>query len=98
MHALLKVLIAALDLYWWVLIASVVLSWLIGFNVVNIRNDMVRSIWTAVEALTEPVLRPIRRFLPNLGGIDISPIIVLLLLAFLRQLLVDVLYSYPYAL
>ncbi len=98
MHALLKVLIAALDLYWWVLIASVVLSWLIGFNVINIRNDMVRSIWTAIEALTEPVLRPIRRFLPNLGGIDISPIIVLLLLAFLRQLLVDVLYSYPYAL
>jgi YggT family protein len=97
MHALLTVLIYALDLYRWVLIIAVVLSWLIGFNVVNIRNDMVRSIWTAVQALTEPVLRPIRQFLPDFGGIDISPIIAFLIILLLEVFLRDLLSVYPYA-
>ena len=68
----------ALNLYKYVVIAAAVLSWLIAFNVVNIRNEVVRSIWNLLDALTEPLLRPIRNFLPNIGGIDISPIILLL--------------------
>ena len=89
MNALVKVIDLALNLYWWVIIVMAIMSWLIAFEVVNVRNDVVRSIWNAVTALTEPVLRPIRRILPNLGGVDISPIILLFLLYFLQQLLHD---------
>lgn len=89
MNALVKVIDLALNLYWWVIIVMAIMSWLIAFEVVNVRNDIVRSIWNAVTALTEPVLRPIRRILPNLGGVDISPIILLFLLYFLQQLLHD---------
>ena len=89
MHALVTVIIMALDLYWWVLIATAVMSWLLAFNVINYRNDIVRSVWNTANALTEPVLRPIRRIMPAMGGLDISPIIVLLILSFLRTWLVD---------
>lgn len=89
MNALVKVIDLALNLYWLVIIVMAIMSWLIAFEVVNVRNDVVRSIWNAVTALTEPVLRPIRRILPNLGGVDISPIILLFLLYFLQQLLHD---------
>jgi len=89
MNALVKVIDLALNLYLYVIIGMAVMSWLIAFDVVNIRNDMVRSIWNALNALTEPVLRPIRRILPNLGGIDISPIIVIFIIYFLQQLLHD---------
>lgn len=65
-------------LYQWVVIASVVFSWLVAFNVINPSNDFVRAIWQGLTALTEPLLRRIRRFLPDMGGLDISPIILLL--------------------
>jgi YggT family protein len=97
MHALLLVIYEALDLYKWVVIGAAVLSWLIAFNVVNIRNDLVRSIWNVLDALTTPLLRPIRNFLPNLGGIDISPIILLLAISFVQYLIGDLLRAYPYA-
>ena len=74
-------------IYIYILIASAVLSWLIAFNVVNTRNDLVRNIGYFLYRITEPALRPIRRLLPNLGGIDISPVILLLGLFFLRSLL-----------
>ena len=76
MRALLDVILLALQLYTYIIIASAILSWLMAFNVVNTRNDLVRSIWNFLYAVTEPVLRPIRSILPNLGGIDISPIIL----------------------
>ena len=88
MQPIIIVLIYALDLYKYVIIASAVMSWLIAFNVVNIRNDVVRSIWNTLVALTEPLLRPIRRFLPNMGGIDVSPVIIFLLII-LVQLYLD---------
>ena len=66
-----------------------ILSWLIAFNVVNMYNDLVRSIWTGLNALTEPALKPIRRFLPSMGGMDISPVILLLIIYFIRQLIID---------
>jgi YggT family protein len=85
MKAVIIVLIYALDLYKWVIIATAVMSWLVAFNVVNIRNDVVRSIWNTLAALTEPLLRPIRRFLPNMGGVDISPVIVFLVILLLQM-------------
>lgn len=88
MLALIQTLVFALDIYWWILIASAIFSWLYAFNVVNSRNQFVGMIGDALFRITEPVLRPIRRLLPDLGGIDISPIIVLLIIFFLRQFLI----------
>ncbi|ADV10282.1 YggT family protein [Mesorhizobium sp. M7A.F.Ca.CA.001.09.2.1] len=85
MLALIQTIVMALDLYWWIIIASAIFSWLYAFNVVNSRNQFVGSIGNMLYRLTEPALRPIRRFMPDLGGIDISPIILLLILFFLRQ-------------
>jgi YggT family protein len=87
MLALIQTIDVALNLYWWVLIAAAIFSWLYAFNVVNPRNQFVGMIGNFLFAVTEPVLRPIRRFLPDLGGIDISPIIVLLIIYFLRAFL-----------
>ena len=87
MIALISTIDLALSLYWWVIIASAVFSWLYAFNVVNPRNEFVGTIGNMLYRLTEPALRPIRRFMPDLGGIDISPIILLLLLFFVRQFL-----------
>jgi YggT family protein len=87
LHSLLSLLSTILYLYFWVIIASAILSWLIAFNVVNRYNDIVRSIWNLVTALTEPLLRPIRGIIPNLGGIDISPVILLLFIGFIKSLI-----------
>jgi YggT family protein len=73
-------------LYIYILIASAVLSWLIAFNVVNTRNDVVRSIANFLYQVTEPVLRPIRNMLPAMGGLDISPVILMIGLIFLEKL------------
>lgn len=88
MLALIQTILLALDIYWWILIGSAVFSWLYAFNVVNPRNQVVGTIGTFLYKATEPVLRPIRSFLPDLGGIDVSPIIVLLGLYFLRQFII----------
>ena len=80
MRALLNVILLALQLYTYLIVASAILSWLVAFNVVNTRNDFVRSIWNFLDAVTEPVLRPIRNIMPNLGGVDISPVILILLI------------------
>ena len=93
MRALLDVILLALHLYTWLIIASAILSWLMAFNVVNRRNDVVRDVWDFLHRVTEPVLAPIRRILPNLGGIDISPIILLLGIFFLQRIIA--LYLYP---
>ncbi|MET3662346.1 YggT family protein [Aquamicrobium ahrensii] len=87
MIALIQTIVLALDLYWWIIIASAVFSWLYAFNVVNPRNQFVGTIGNMLFRLTEPALRPIRRFMPDLGGIDVSPIILLLVLFFVRQFL-----------
>jgi YggT family protein len=87
MLALLQTIDLALGIFVWILIASAVFSWLFAFNVVNPRNQAVAMIGNALFRMTEPVLAPIRRRLPNLGGIDISPIILLLIIFFIRRLL-----------
>ena len=85
MLALIQTIILALDIYWWLIILSAIFSWLFAFNVINTRNQFVAMVADFLYRVTEPALRPIRRFLPDLGGIDISPIILLLLIFFLRQ-------------
>ncbi|MEZ5839147.1 MAG: YggT family protein [Hyphomicrobiales bacterium] len=87
MRAILDVVLIALDLYVWIIIASAVLSWLVAFNVVNPRNQLVATIYEAVYRMTEPALRPIRNFLPNLGGIDISPIVLLLVIFLIQRVI-----------
>ncbi len=89
MHALFSVILLAIEFYTYIIFGVAILSWLIAFNVVNMHNDLVRSIWTGLNALTEPALKPIRRFLPSMGGMDISPLILLLIVYFIRQLIID---------
>jgi YggT family protein len=76
-----------ITIYIWLLVAGAVLSWLIAFNVVNTRNRFVFLVGDFLHRVTEPALRPIRRVLPNLGGIDLSPLVLILLLLFLQQVL-----------
>lgn len=85
MAPLIGFIVLVIDLYIWVVIASAILSWLVAFNVVNTNNRFVLSIADMLYRLTEPALRPIRRLMPDLGGIDISPIVLLLALFFVRQ-------------
>ncbi|MCR5856785.1 YggT family protein [Mesorhizobium sp. J428] len=89
MLALIQTIILALDIYWWLIILSAIFSWLYAFNVINSRNQFVGMVGEFLYRVTEPALRPIRRFLPDLGGIDISPIILLLILFFVRQLILQ---------
>ncbi|MDR3464050.1 MAG: YggT family protein [Beijerinckiaceae bacterium] len=93
MRALLDLVLLVLKLYGYVIIIVAIMSWLIAFNVINIYNNVVRSIWTSLNALTEPLLRPIRAALPAMGGLDISPIVLLLLLFLVEDIIVT--YIYP---
>ena len=93
MRALLDVVDYALQIYWFIIILTAVMSWLLAFNVINHRNEFVRTVWNGLNAVTEPVLRPIRRMLPNLGGVDVSPIIVLLMILFIQSVIAR--YIYP---
>ena len=93
MRAVLDIVLIVLDLYVWLLIASAILSWLIAFNVVNTRNQFVSAAAEFLYRITEPVLAPIRSFMPNLGGLDISPIILILIIMFIQRVIQY--YIYP---
>ncbi len=93
MRSVLDIILLVLQIYIWLLIAAAVLSWLIAFNVVNTRNALVAGIAEFLYRITEPALRPIRNLLPNLGGIDISPVILILLILFIENVIVR--YVYP---
>lgn len=93
MRALLDVVLVVLDLYIWVLIASAIFSWLIAFNIINTRNTFVSTVLDVLYRITEPVLAPIRRRLPNMGGLDLSPVVVVLIIIFLKSLIGH--YIYP---
>jgi YggT family protein len=84
MIELLSFINLVINLYIWIIIAGAIMSWLIAFNVINPYNQFVRSVWMGLNALTEPLLRPIRRFLPDLGGIDISPMVLILICWFIQ--------------
>jgi YggT family protein len=81
---ILVVLYDVLELYKWVIVVTAVMSWLIAFNVVNVRHEFVRAIWTTLVGVTEPALRPIRRLLPRTGGVDISPVILFFIIVLIQ--------------
>ena len=88
MRALFLVIDLALELYIWLLIGAAILSWLIAFNVVNTRNQVVSMIGDFLFRITEPALRPIRNMLPSMGGIDISPVILILIIFFIQSVII----------
>jgi YggT family protein len=89
MYAFLNLVSTVISIYVWLLIAQAVLSWLVAFGIVNRYNRVVATIGDFLWRVTEPLLRPIRRVLPDLGGIDISPVILILLLWFMRNLMFE---------
>ena len=89
MYTFLRLVHTVISIYIWLLIAQAVLSWLVAFGVVNRHNRAVATIGDFLWRITEPLLRPIRRVLPDLGGIDISPVILILLLWFLDGLMFE---------
>ena len=94
MRPILTVILVALELYRYLLVASAILSWLIAFGVVNTRNQVVAVISDFLFRITEPLLRPIRRWMPDLGGLDISPVILFFLILLIELYIRD--YIYPY--
>lgn len=80
-----------LTIAWWVIVVQAILSWLIGFNVINTSNDAVRGLWNGLERVTDPIYRPIRRILPDFGALDLSPLVVLLIIGLLQNQLLPAL-------
>ena len=93
MRSVLYIILLILDIYIWLLIAAAILSWLVAFNVVNSRNQFVAMVGDFLYRITEPVLRPIRNVLPNLGGIDVSPVVLILIIILIKDVIVR--YIYP---
>ncbi len=93
MRAVLDVILLVLQMYTYVIIVVAIMSWLISFNVINVYNNVVRTIWDALNAITEPALRPIRRMLPNFSGLDLSPLVLLLLIFLVQDIIAK--YIYP---
>jgi YggT family protein len=93
MKALFYVIDLALTFYIYLLIAAAVLSWLVAFNVINTRNQFVAMVGDFLYRVTEPVLRPIRNMLPSLGGIDVSPVVLILIIILIKDVIVR--YIYP---
>lgn len=89
--ALIQTLSILLNVAWWIIIVQAILSWLIAFNVINTGNDLIRSVWIALDRLTEPLYRPIRRIMPDLGALDLSPMVVLIIIMILQGPVLDAL-------
>ncbi len=81
MQSLLFMLSMIIDVFWWFVIISVVLSWLVAFNVINLQNPFVYNLYNSLNAIVEPMLRPFRKILPDMGGVDLSPIFLLIILS-----------------
>jgi YggT family protein len=79
-----------LNVVWWIIIVQAILSWLIAFNVINTYNDTVRMIWEALQKMTEPLYRPIRKIMPDFGALDLSPMVVLLGLIIVDRVLLEI--------
>lgn len=88
MYALFQLIDTVISIYTWVVFAYVITSWLIQFNVVNTRNRVVFHVADILNRLTEPALRPIRKLIPAIGGMDLSPVVLFLVLIFIRNLIV----------
>jgi YggT family protein len=94
MRAVLDLILLVLQIYWYIVLVMIVMSWLVAFNVVNTRNQFVYQVWKILNQLTDPVLRPIRRFLPAFSGLDLSPLVLFVIIFFIERV-ID-LYIYPY--
>ena len=90
---LLQIVHIILTVLWWFIIAQAVMSWLIAFNVINTHNDFVNQLWTVLDRITEPLYRPFRRVMPDFGGLDLTPMVVLILLIILQGPVMTYLYS-----
>jgi len=91
MKSLFLLVDSIINIYIWLIIINAILSWLVAFNVLNTQNRFVFVILNATHQLTDPVLNKIRKFIPNLGSIDISPVVLILLLFFIRNLFFELL-------
>lgn len=94
---ILKIAQVLLDLLWWIIVIQAILSWLIAFNVINTYNDFVRSVWQALQKMTEPLYRPIRRILPDFGALDLSPLVVLLAIYIVSTIVIPAIANQIYA-
>lgn len=99
MNVLIQIIDYLLNVLWWVIFVQFVLSILIAFNVINTHSDFVRSVWRALNVITEPIYRPFRRILPDLGAIDLAPMAVLVTMGILQTIVLPALYraTLPYA-
>ena len=89
---LLQIVHIILTVLWWFIIAQAVMSWLIAFNVINTHNQFVGQLWTVLDRITEPLYRPFRRIMPDFGGLDLTPMVVLILLIIMQQAVMPYLY------
>lgn len=87
MLSIYQILQVLLDVLFWIIMIQIIISWLFAFNVINHQNDFIRQLVRGLDSLTEPIYRPIRRILPDFGGIDFSPMVVLLLIGILQRIL-----------
>ncbi len=97
MIVVLQIVQVLLNVVWWIIVIQAILSWLIAFNVINTYNDGVRTIWNALQRMTVPLYRPIRRILPDFGALDLSPLVVLLLIYILQTIVVPAIAAQFYA-
>jgi YggT family protein len=89
MNLVVDILRIILSAVWWILIVQAIMSWLIAFNVINTWNEFVRTVWETLQRMTDPLYRPIRKILPDVGGLDLSPLVVLVGLSILDRILVS---------
>lgn len=87
MNTVIDVLQILLNVAWWIIIIQAIMSWLIAFNVINTYNDFVANVWTALDRITQPVYRPIRKIMPDFGALDLSPMVVLVLILIAQTVL-----------
>jgi len=92
-YALYQTIVILLDVLWWIIIIQAVMSWLIAFNVVNMGSDFVRAVMVALDRMTAPIYNPIRRIMPDLGALDLTPMVVLLGILIIRQAILPPLFS-----
>ncbi len=85
LNMLFQIIHILLEVAWWVIIIQAILSWAIAFNVVNTYNDVVANIWMVLQKMTEPLYRPFRRFMPDFGGLDLTPMLVLIIIMILQR-------------
>lgn len=92
MTSLAQILLFVLDIVWWVLIVHIIMSWLINFQVLNMRQPLVAQIWFGINKVLEPIYRPLRQIIPPMGGLDITPIVVFVGIYALRVVIINNLY------